>query len=122
MTAAPEPADGVDRFIADLEEEGHAPVRCGEAVRYTVVPAAGRYAGQKVETGVSVSELQGWPSVPPHWIHLREDVAFAQTNIDTQDCEAGWRRHSREAGPWQMTRKPILIWISHVRGMLGQAV
>lgn len=114
--------DGITRFIADLQEEGHKPTRCGGAVRYVVVPAAGRYAGQEVETGLSVSELQGWPTVPPHWIHLPEAVNFTHTNTDTQDCAPGWRRHSREAGPWALTRKPILIWISHVRGMLGLAV
>ena len=122
MTGKPSPIGGVALFIADLEEEGHKPTRCCETVRYKVVPAAGRYAGQEVETGVSVSELQGWPAVPPHWIHLVDQVNFAHTNTDTVDCESGWRRHSREAGPWAMTRKPILSWISHVRGMIGQAV
>jgi hypothetical protein len=116
------PADGVARFVADLEEEGHKPTRGGDTVRYVVVPATGRYAGRELETGVSVSELQGWPTVPPHWIHLPEEVAFAHTNTDTQDCAPGWRRHSRDAGPWALTRKPILIWVSHVRGALGQAV
>lgn len=122
MTVGPSPADGVTRFVADLAEAGHNPTRCGGTVRYTVVPAAGRHAGQEVETGVSVSELQGWPAVPPHWIHLNEEVTFAHTNTDTLDCEPGWRRHSRETGPWTMTRKPILVWISHVRGIIGQAI
>ena len=123
MTAGPSPTDdGVTRFIADLEDEGHKPVRCAESVRYTVVPAAGRFAGEEVSTGVSWDELQGWPTVPPHWIHLADEVNFSHTNTDTQGCEPGWRRHSRETGPWDMTRKPILIWISHVRGTLGQAV
>ena len=98
MTGGPFLTDGVTRFIADLEEEGLKPTRCGDAVRYVVVPAAGRYAGQEVETGVSMSELQGWPTVPPHWIHLPAEVEFAHTNTDTVDCAAGWRRHSREAG------------------------
>ncbi|TWD75078.1 hypothetical protein FB561_6515 [Kribbella amoyensis] len=122
MTGRPSPTDGVTRFIADLDEEGHNPSRYAETVRYTVTCVAGRYAGQEVETGVSISELQGWPSVPPHWIHLRDEVNFPQTNTDSQDCEPGWRRHSRDTGPWTMNRKPILTWISHVRGMLGQAV
>lgn len=121
MTSAPSSADGVSRFMADLKEEGHEPTRHGDLVRYFIVPVAGRYAGQKVETGVSVRELQSWPIVPPHWIHLPDEVTFAHTNSAVQDCLPGWRRHSREAGPWAMNRKPILIWISHVRGMIGQA-
>lgn len=122
MTSGPSPTDGVTRFIADLQEEGHKPARYGEAVHYVVMPAAGRYAGEKVQTGVSVTELQGWPAVPPHWIHLSDAVNFPHTNTDTVDCAPGWRRHSRDTGLWALTRKPILIWISHVRGMLGQAV
>ena len=122
MAVAPIPTEGVARFIADLQEEGHEPTVCGAVVRYFVVPVTGARAGQKVHTGVSTSELQGWPMAPPHWIHLQDDIAFAHTNADTQDCPAGWRRHSRDTGAWNMNRKPIHLWISHVRGMLGQAI
>lgn len=122
MSVAPIPMDGVARFIADLEEEGHEPTLCGDVVRYHAVPATGVRAGQKVPTGVSTSELQGWPMTPPHWIHLETDITFAHTNTDTQDCREGWQRHSRDAGPWDMSRKPIHLWISHIRGVLAQAI
>lgn len=112
---------GVDRFVADLEQEGHQPTVCGDVVRYYVVPASGSRAGERIVTGVSTSELQGWPMVPPHWIHLEDSITFAQTNSDAQDCPAGWHRHSRDTGAWDMSRKPIHVWISHVRGVLGQA-
>jgi hypothetical protein len=121
MCAGPSPADGVERFLADLEEEGLRPARCGNAITYVVVPAAGRLAGTEVATGVSVSEVQSWPMVPPHWIHLPDEVTFAHTNTDTTDCAPGWRRHSRDSGPWNLTRKPIHIWLAHIRGVLGQA-
>jgi hypothetical protein len=122
MTTGPTPADGVSRFIADLTEEGHEPTRCGDVVRYHVIPASGALAGQKIVTGVSASELQAWPSAPPHWMHLPDQINFAHTNADTQDCPTGWRRHSRDTGAWAMDRKPVLTWISHVRGFLGEAI
>lgn len=122
MTLAPTPQDGVARFIADLEEEGHNPSVCGDVVRYDVVPASGARVGQSVSTGVSVSELQSWPMAPPHWIHLETSLVLAPTNSDTSGCPEGWQRHSRDTGSWDMTRKPIHVWISHVRGVLGQAV
>lgn len=122
MAAAPRPVQGVAGFIADLEEAGHQPIVCGDVVRYHIVPATGSRAGQDVLTGVSVSELQGWPAAPPHWIHLQADLNIGPTNVDTTGCPTGWRRHSRDTGPWNLTRKPIHIWISHVRGVLGQAV
>lgn len=121
MVTGPTPTDGVTRFIADLEEEGHEPTRCGDVVTYNVVPAAGRFAGHEVQTGVGVAELQGWPTAPPHWIHLPNEITFVHTNVDPQECLSGWTRHSREANPWTMDRKPILSWISHVRCVLGQA-
>ena len=122
MTVGPTPADGVARFVTDLEEEGHKLVRCGDVVKYYLVPAAGAFAGKEVLSGVSIGELQGWPSVPPHWIHLPIEVHFVSTNSDTQDCPDGWQRHSRDVGPWVMDRKPILTWVSHVRCVIGQAI
>lgn len=121
MSTGPSPTDGAACFLADLEEEGLRPVRCGNTITYVVVPAAGRFAGTEVATGVSVSEVQSWPMVPPHWIHLPDEVTFTHTNTDTTDCAPGWRRHSRDSGPWNLTRKPIHIWLAHVRGVLGQA-
>lgn len=59
MTAALMSADGVARFVADLEEEGHRPSVHGDVVRYHVVPVAGARTGQEVITGVVTSELQG---------------------------------------------------------------
>ncbi|WP_435771397.1 hypothetical protein [Nocardioides sp. SYSU DS0651] len=115
-------SDGAVGFVADLEAEGLEPEVRGDVVVYRIVPAAGAYAGRPVETGVSVQELQGWPAVPPHWIHAPQEVRFAQTNADRQGVLDGWQRHSRDTGPWDMSRRPILNWLAHVRGVLGQAV
>ena len=122
MSVDPIPLGGVDRFVADLEAEGHVPTVHGNVVRYYVVPVAGAFAGQQVQTGVSSSELQGWPTAPPHWIHLQNQVTFQSTNIDNQDCPDGWRRHSRDIGTWDMSQKPIHRWMAHVRGVVGQAI
>lgn len=122
MTAASIPADGVARFVADLEEEGHRPSVLGDVVRYHVVPAAGAHVGQEILTGVGTSELQGWPMAPPHWIHLEHNITFASTNSDTQTDSPGWRRHSFDTGTWDTSRKPIHVWIAHVRCVLGMAI
>lgn len=121
MTSLPELSDGVSRFMADLVEEGHEPAHHGAVIRYIVIPVQGPFAGRGIETGVSVSEIHGWPTVPPHWIHLPDEVQFASTNTDTTDCPPGWRRHSRDTGLWTMNRKPILVWLAHLRGVLGEA-
>ena len=74
-----------------------------------------------METGVSSSELQGWPIVPPTGSTCADDITFTHTNTDTPECAQGWRRHSREAGPWDMSRKPILSGSPTCAAMLGQA-
>lgn len=113
---------GAKRFFDDLTAELHEPVRQGGVIRYSVVPASGPLSGSRVETGVSVGELEGWPAAPPHWIHLPESVQFAHTNCDAQDCPPGWRRHSRDTGQWLLDRPAVHLWIAHVRGMLAMAL
>ena len=94
----------------------------GDVVRYVVVPVDGALAGRDVDTGIHVTELQGWPMTPPHWIQLPETVQLSRTNADTQMCPPGWRRHSFDTGTWICDRKPVHLWIAHVRGVLSLAV
>lgn len=122
MPVASEIRRGVEGFVADLEAHGCEPILEGDIIRYKVGVLSGRYAGKTVETAVNATEVQHWPTTPPHWIHLPEHVDFASTNADTNGCAPGWRRHSRDPGPWKLDRAPISIWIAHVRGVIGQAV
>lgn len=115
------PTAGVDKFIADFGSEGIAAQVVGQTVTYTIVPVVGKYSGQKLPTAVSVDELQAWPTVAPHWIHLPERVEFESTNTDRQNCDEGWVRHSREFS-FEGTRPAIKEWLSHVQGFLSTAV
>ncbi|BBX95622.1 hypothetical protein [Mycobacterium lacus] len=112
---------GPDRFLADLACGGVPARREGPAIIYVVVPATGALAGVKIDTAVSVSELQSWPTTVPHWLHFREAIAFAHTNTDTNDCLPGWRRHSRDIGQWDTSAPPVRAWLAHVRGVLSTA-
>lgn len=112
----------VQRFIDDMTAVG-APARVdGPRILYEVKAVAGTLAGQTVTTGVSISEVQGWPLAPPHWIHLPESVTFAQTNLDDTDCPPGWQRHSREYNYTDMSVPPALAWLRHVRGLISIAI
>ena len=52
-----------------------------------------------------------------------DKFAGTLTAVQAADASAeGWRRHSRDTGPWDMSRKPIHLWISHVRCVLGQVI
>jgi hypothetical protein len=111
----------VRQFIADMTVAG-APARLdGARVLYDVRAVGGPLAGQIIPTGVSVSEVQSWPAVPPHWIHLPNWVMFPETNADNTDCLPGWLRHSRDYQYTDTSQPPALSWLRHVRGALSIA-
>lgn len=110
------------RFIADMAAVG-AVIHVEEGrLMYDVVAVGGALAGQKVTTGVSLSEVQGWPMTPPHWVHLPDSVAFAETNMDETDCPPGWKRHSRDFNLTDTSVPPALSWLRHVRGFVSLAL
>ena len=122
MSDIPELSHAAQRFIDDMAAVG-APVRVdGNRLMYEVVAVGGAMVGQTVLTAVSLSEVQGWPLAPPHWIHLPGTVSFPQTNTDETDCLPGWKRHSREFGLTDTSMPPALAWLRHVRGLLSLAI
>lgn len=110
------------QFIDDMTAAG-APARAdGPRILYSVPAVNGALVGQMVTTGVSMSEVQSWPAVPPHWIHLPESVQFAETNMDDTDCLPGWKRHSRDYAYTDMSIPPARAWLGHVRGFVSIAI
>jgi hypothetical protein len=89
---------------------------------FDILAVGGALAGQWVATGVSLPEVQTWPQVPPHWVHLPDTVVFETTNSDTTDCPPGWRRHSREFAFTDTSIPPAKAWLSHVRGLLSLVI
>jgi len=122
MSELDDATNATRQFIADMTAAGAHAHLVGQQILFDVSAVDGPLRGQTVPTGVSVSEVQSWPMVPPHWIHLPETVAFAQTNADTTDCPPGWKRHSREFALTSMTVPPARAWLQHVRGVLSIAI
>ncbi|PPF47576.1 MULTISPECIES: hypothetical protein [unclassified Rathayibacter] len=110
------------RFVDDMTAAGASAQVDGPRVLYDVRAVAGPLAGQIITTGVSLSEVQSWPMVPPHWVHLPDFVTFAQTNEDVTDCLPGWKRHSRDYNHTDTSVAPALSWLRHVRGLLTIAL
>lgn len=122
MTELPPPGSPARRFADELTAAG-APVRAEPGrLMYDVLAIDGALAAQTVETGVSLTDVQNWPQVPPHWVHLPDTVVFATTNSDTTDCPPGWMRHSRQFVFTDMSIPPAIAWLSHVRGLLSLAI
>jgi hypothetical protein len=112
---------GVDAFVAALDSYGAEPEVTSDLVTYTVTPVTGALAGRPVRTGVILGEVAPWPTAPPHWIHVPNHVAFAQTNRGLSPMP-GWASHSRDIKAWGTAATPVAAWLAHVRGVLGGAV
>lgn len=122
MSGAQNLSEAAQLFINDMTAAG-APARAdGPRILYEVTPVNGALAGQIVTTGVSISEVQSWPAVPPHWIHLPDSVRFEQTNVDSTDCAPGFVRHSRDFNYTDTSIHPARAWTSHVRGFVSIAI
>jgi hypothetical protein len=123
MTELPAPGTPARRFADEMQEAAQTPVRAepGRLV-FAVLAIGGALAGEMVETGVSLAELQSWPQVPPHWVHLPDAVVLETTTSDTADCPPGWKRHSREFSFTDTSVPPVMAWLRHVRGLLSLAI
>ena len=108
--------------MADLASTGIEATLEHGVVLYKVIATSGAFLGESVDTGVGVGELQGWPTVPPHWLHFPTSMQFAATNADQTEVLPGWQRHSRDIGLWDMSRPPIHSWLAHVRGVIASAI
>ncbi|WP_411557474.1 hypothetical protein [Plantibacter sp. MPB07] len=122
MSGQPDLPGAAQQFIDDMTAAGASARVDGPSILYDVVPVGGALVGKTVVTGVSISEIQSWPAVPPHWIHLPETVRFAETNTDGSDCAPGFVRHSRDYSYADTSIPPARAWLSHVRGFLSIAV
>jgi hypothetical protein len=114
------PATGVEAFVAALEDFDAGPLVESGLVVYTVVPVSGGLVGKTVRTGVVLDEVAPWPTTPPHWIHLPEEITFSTTNMSGSP-KPGWRSHSREITGWGTAPSSVAAWLAHVRGVLGGA-
>lgn len=114
--------EATQRFINDMAAAGASARVDGPRVLYDVVAVGGALNGETVASGVSVSEVQSWPMVPPHWVHLQDSITFAETNMDDTDCQPGWKRHSRDFSYTDTSMPPALAWLRHVRGFVSIAI
>jgi hypothetical protein len=120
MTAAAAATVGVEAFIAGLRACGTDAAVDSGVVVFTVAAAA-RSGPLTTLTGVAVTELEAWPAVPPHWVHLPATVQFASTNANPTGTLSGWVRHSRDIKGWGDAEEPAQAWMAHLRRVLRDA-
>ena len=110
----------VAAFVDDMAKFGLCPRVEAELVVCDVTPAAGAYAGGRVEAGVAAAELGDWPHAPPHWVHLPDAVVFNSTNSKASP-RAGWLQHSRNCAGWGDAPAAV-CWHAHLQAVLNEAV
>lgn len=111
---------GVDGFLAGLSRLGVVFRREADLVIFTVTGMGHGRPGDLIESAVSIDELARWPQVPPHWVHLPEEIHVARTNSRSSSVP-GWVRHSRNIRGWGDAEEPAQAWVAHVRGVLQEA-
>jgi hypothetical protein len=111
---------GARAFIAGLAECGIDATASADLVTLQVTPLYGSRAGEPTPVGVALDELTAWPAVPPHWIHLPDEVTFAHTNAQASTA-TGWKKHSRQANAWGNAEHPAQAYLGHLRSVLGEA-
>ena len=117
---SPDLEDGIEQFLRRLTELGLNPRVEAELLFYDIQPVEGARAGRSTRTAVAVAELRRWPLVPPHWVHVSSEVGFKSTN-SRPSPRRGWTMHSRQIVRWGEDSDPEIAWVSHVRGVLGEA-
>lgn len=114
------PTTGTDAFIAGLDRCG---VEATQQAGIVIFPieAVTKSGPRVVQTGVAAAELQAWPGIPPHWVHLPDCIQFSRTNVNTSETLPGWTRHSRNVQNWNNAYEPAQAWLAHVRSVLQDA-
>lgn len=112
---------GHQAFVGDLASLGIEAQVADGLVIYEIEAVRGAHAGAPVRTGVATAELQRWPAVPPHWVHLPDTVLFSRTNTQAS-LKSGWTAHSRNLEGWGSDANRARAWIAHVRAVVGMAV
>ena len=110
---------GLQGFVDAMSQLGFEATLEDGLVICRVTPVDGAHAGESIEAGVAVDELNLWPQAPPHWIHLRADIKFSRTNCRPSP-RSGCAMHSRNVAAWG-DAEPGIGWSSHVRAVLGEA-
>lgn len=109
--------NGVDGFVRGLHGLDVLVDADTDLVIFAVTALAGPLAGQAIPTGVDPAELRGWPTTPPHWVHLPDDIAVEPTNSQAS-ARTGWTKHSRNIIGWGSHPNPAAEWIAHVAAVL----
>ena len=106
---------GIDHFVAGLAELGFRPERRGSLV---VVKLDIVVAGRVDLSMVGTDPPRDFPTIPPHWLHLRRELALPGEAGRSSDLGDGWRKWSRQHPKWSGGEHAVQAWLAQVRSLL----
>jgi hypothetical protein len=101
-----------------LRALGLAPVLQGGLVIVEVELPIGPRAGQKINVGADPPA--DFPLVPPHWLHLRQDLDLPDSNKTASELGADWAKWSRPHKQWRGGESAARQWLAHVYALLAR--
>ena len=110
---------GPEEFVELISARGCKAELRGGLVVVQLVPPLGPLAGQTVDVGTDVPG--DFPRVPPHWVHLAENVSLPGGKPKASELGAGWLKWSRQHPEWRADHEPGSQWLAHIRSLLRDA-
>lgn len=106
---------GMERFVTGLADLGFRPKQRGSLVVVTLDVAIAERADLSV---VGTDPPEDFPNIPPHWLHLRKELALPGETGRSSLLGEGWQRWSRQHPSWTGGDKAVQAWLAHARSLL----
>ena len=106
---------GLEGFMAGLKELGFRPEQRGSLVVVRLDIAIAERADLSV---VGTDPPGDFPSIPPHWLHLRKELALPGEAGRSSELGDHWRRWSRQHPSWKGGDNAVQAWLAHARSLL----
>ena len=104
--------------MAGLVEFGVRPEQRGS---FVIVRLEVAVAGRTDLSIVGTDPPEDFPNIPPHWLHLRKQLALPGEVGRSSQLGDGWRKWSRQHPSWRGGDKAVQAWLAHARSLLLQA-
>ena len=101
--------------MAGLAELGFRPKQQGSlvVVKLDIVMA------ESADLSIVGADPPGdFPNIPPHWLHLRKELALPEGAGKSSALGDGWRKWSRQHPSWKGGDNAVQAWIAHARSLL----
>ncbi len=105
---------GLKGFMAGLAELGLRPKQRGSLVVVELDIAITERPDLSV---VGADPPDDFPNIPPHWLHLRKELALPEGAGKSSDLGDGWRRWSRPHPSWKGGDNAAQEWLAHARSL-----